>query len=236
METPKIALKRAKDASSNLMKNWPLRRPTSSWAGGEMDLEIIVSKIPTVDSETTTAWSKNGKWSGNNAKFTIRATQSALRLFPGLIGPGELVIVDAKKIQHREYSVSWLEQGRGFQLKIVKGFLIRGHHVKSRTIQLARKKAKSDREKTLDQLLQSRRDKKFWSVENLKHIFVSSQDSIRAGNCESGTQQAISRLVKQFGNFCGLRADVLLDANKSNYTRRAIVAASNRVQDSGRTI
>lgn len=55
-----------------------------------------------------------------------------------------------------------------------------------------------------------------------KHVFVGIDDSIHAGNCHYGTQQFIIQNHIDTRKIGGIRGDVLLEIENSNFTRRAV--------------
>ena len=147
-----------------------------------------------------------------------------LQLFPTLLISG-IVVVDAEKINPREYRITWVEQGRGFELKLVDGWLIRGHHVRTATIEQARNRVRKIRSEGAKKVRLGRLEQK-----NLTKIWVGYDDSIQSGNCQSATKNFQARLCDIFGNgeIGGLRADKLIELRDDIFTRRAIAAAAAR--------
>lgn len=61
--------------------------------------------------------------------------------------------------------------------------------------------------------------------EKAKHVFVGIQDSIASGNCEFGTRQFIVKHHIDTSKIGGIRGDVLLEMELSNFTKRAVMQA-----------
>jgi len=64
--------------------------------------------------------------------------------------------------------------------------------------------------------------------EMAKNVFVSVEDSISSGNCKSGTNQFCSTHGIDTSRVGGVRGDVILGYDYSNFTRRAVIKAIAR--------
>lgn len=212
-----------------LADNWPFRRSESSWAGGELHIAIEIGD-PRVTGWNEKVWSRNGKWSGHDTHVEIHASRRTFRHFPELVTPDGLVVIDAKKIGHREYQLTWVEQSRGVSLKKVSGWLIRGYHVQAASPDAARKKAAKARKKALDAAISLRMQRAIRrsNMRGLRHIWVSLQDSLDAGNCRPSSEAVRKQLVGQYGEIGGIRADALLQHRDDQWTRRAVAVAARR--------
>lgn len=210
-------------AQSYLERHWPYRRAESRWAGGNHYISVAISKEPFAECDTERVWSQNRKWSGNNTNASIGATRRTFKHFPNLVTPDGQVVIDAKKISSREYQIVWVENARGCSLKTVSGWLIKGFHVKGGTLDKARKKAAAARKKALSAELAKRQENA-----DLVTIWVSLQDSLKAGNCETASKTVQDQLFRRFGKIGAIRADVLLAHRDDVYTRRAVAVAQQR--------
>jgi hypothetical protein len=218
-------------AESYLSANWPFRRSESSWAGGDLYIAVNINKEPVAEGWNQKVWSRNEKWSGNDTHISIRATRRTFRHFPNLVTPDGLLVIDAKRVAHREYQVVWVEQSRGVSLKTVDGWLIRGYHVQAATLDDARKKAAKARKKALDAALALRMQRAIRRADMraLSHIWVSFQDSLDAGNCRPSSDEVRRQLCRSLGGeIGGVRADVLMAHRDDQWTRRAIAVAAKR--------
>ncbi len=213
------------------LENWPLRRSVSRWAGGNHSVTIKIGDMPGATGGATRAWSQNGKWSGNDSYAHLTCTIRALCFFPTLRTKDGSIILDAEKLSHRAYAVTWIRQGRGFGLKLVKGYLIRGHHIKATSLQQAQKKVQSLRKIGAEKLIASRHSLQMFKVKSgdLSKIWVGVDDSLKAGNCLSQTIAYLHTLcAKAEAEIGGIRADHLLNLRDDNYTRKAVLVAASR--------
>lgn len=97
----------------------------SRWAGGKTFIQVEIGESPKAGGYSTTEWSNNGKWSGNNAHLTVAIQLtwlSQIASVPGLATAGGKLTTHA--VQHKPdlWMASWVEQGRGFDLKAVSGY------------------------------------------------------------------------------------------------------------------
>ena len=185
-------------------------------------------------------YSRRCKFPALSESIDIRVTAETAYLFPGLMRNG-LFVLDAHRVAPREYTMQWLEQGRGLSEKVVCGYYIRGRHVIAGSIESAREKAAKMRRRAAQSTWECRVDirtkrqyeKNFESL--LPRTWVQREDSIAVGNCVPATDQFARLAAKVVGapsdpNAFALRADVLLSLRDDSYTRRAIEHAMRRVQ------
>jgi hypothetical protein len=144
--------------------------------------------------------------------------------------PDGSIIVDAELIAPREYRVKWVRQSQGFGLTTESGWLIRGYHVKATTIEQARRKARTVRQEAVDGRVRQRA-KRSQIRREWNRVFVAVEDSLRAGNCKSMTDQFASQVWRTIGATgpCAVRADVVLSLRDDYYTRKAVTAAARHV-------
>ena len=215
-------------AEAEVFHRWPYRRSESRWAGGEHEVELLIGEAAGALGWSANAWSRNGKWRGTNSFATITVTARCLRTMEGRILQGNLVTVDCQQIGPREYEATWVQQGAGFGLKLVCGWIIRGQHIVAPTLEKARKKAKRERD-----LQASHRWKERHSapsqVQDLSRIFVTRADSFAGGNCVAGTDNFIWARLARLKGAQSIRADQLLAIEDNVYTRRAVAAARHRL-------
>lgn len=58
--------------------------------------------------------------------------------------------------------------------------------------------------------------------ENASKVFIGIQDSLSSGNCELGTNQFVQKHNIDINKVGGIRGDILLEIEKSNFTLRAV--------------
>lgn len=202
---------------------WPLKKSQSSWAGGEHTTTIHVGDTPTCKGWSDRVWSSNGKWSGNDSHVSLSVTIRALQYFPSLLTPDGSVVLDADEVEPRVFRLVWVEQARGFDVKPREGWLIKGYHSTKKSLKSAKKEAHEARQKSLAATIAKRQYAK-----SIKHVWVSVDDSLAAGNCKSQTDAFASRVYAEIGQVGGLRADVLLSLRDDVYARRAVGQAMKR--------
>lgn len=222
-------------AAVELEHAWPYRRSTSSWAGGEHSVTVRLAHLSSdcgAVCSTERVWSRNGKWSGSNSDAVIITDLATLMEFPTLMTRDGLALCRAEKIAPREWRVKWIEQSTGVSLKTVDGWLIRGYHVRAVSIEQARKKASAARKQAVAATIRERQAKltKRAGLAGVRGIFLATEDSIAAGNCQSATTQFAAQIWREIGASgpCAVRADVVLMARDDYYTRRALGAALAR--------
>lgn len=66
-------------------------------------------------------------------------------------------------------------------------------------------------------------------LRGLTHIWVTEEDSLKAGNCEPVTRQVRVLVQRKIGRVHAVRADVLLEIRDDAYARRAIRVAAERL-------
>lgn len=199
----------------------------SRWAGGDHSTSISFADSPEVcaaSGSSERAWSANGKWSGKNSQHEFKISR---RLPLQLAVVGGLVSLDAVEIAPREYQAVWAEQARGFDLKIVRGFIIRGYHVGTDNLARARKLAAAARAKTLATRVAERTRRN--ANRALNAVWVTIEDSRRAGNCAPATESVAAKIRRDLGgDVYAVRGDCLLSVRDDVYARRAIAAAQQR--------
>lgn len=214
-----------------LRSDWPYRRASSRWAGGDHYIELQIGDAPQASGWSQRVWSSNGKWSGNDSNASLTITARCLRALEGRVLLGGLLTVDCEPVAPREYRAVWVEQGPGFGLKLVHGWIIRRQHVRATTLERARKKAKGEREAQARHLWEQRQ-RVVELGDDLATIEVTRADSLAAGNCKAGTDNFVRSRLDFLRGAPSIRADHLLAIENSVYTRRAIAAARRRIAQS----
>lgn len=141
---------------------------------------------------------------------------------------GGLLTVFNKKKYNRNNIVkcTWFVQTRGFELKQIDGFIYKEHHITAKNELDALSKIKKIREKSAKILF----TKRIFQNIDLKRIWVTFEDSIKAGNCVSGTKNFAGKNNIDIENIGAVRADYLLEIANGNITfvNRAIAFAKMR--------
>lgn len=213
-----------------LEKNWPYRRSASSWAGGDHNVYVQLSNEPDAACYTESAWSKNGKWSGTNSIADLRITQRCIDALGENLLIGGLITLDAEVIAPRTYRATWLEQSRGVSLKIVQGWIIKGHHCTAKTLEKAQKQVAKARASQVLAIFNNRAALRKLDFTHfpLHQIMVTRGDSLNAGNCIPGTDSFIRTHFGDKGNPKAVSALSLLTIVDDSFVRRAILEADAR--------
>jgi len=229
--TKLLARRLASPLAQALANNWPYRRSTSSWAGGRHYVQVDIGHAPNAVGGSDRVWSRNGKWSGTNSSASLSITPRCYETFGSNLVIGGLVTLDCEPVGAREYRAMWAEQGKGFALKVVQGWIIRGYHVQGGSLQAARRKE----EKARRERLAVRQVEKLRLADvDLSQVMVTRADSVRAGNCPAGTTSFINRHADVLEGRTSIPADELLTLVDDQYTRAAVLRAVIRTLAEGR--
>jgi hypothetical protein len=116
----------------------------SSWAGGDHVVKVELGPTPQASGHTDKVWSANGKWTGTSSTHTL-----TVRRDYGDRVPADLRAVDGLLTLDLESEIEpgirpavWAEQGRGFALNTVRGYLVTtsdGAVVHAESMEAARK-------------------------------------------------------------------------------------------------
>lgn len=213
-----------------LVINWPYCRSTSRWAGGEHYVGIRLSEMPAGECSSERAWSRNGKWSGTNSIARLRITPRCIAALGSEIIIGGLITLDVEVLEPRVYRAVWLEQSRGVSLKVVHGWIIKGHHSTAKTLEKAKRdvaKARANQFLALKKNRFSLRHVNFTKIP-LNQILVTRSDSLNAGNCTPGTDSFIRTHFGDNKKTQAVSAATLLATADDAFVRRAILEAEAR--------
>lgn len=196
------------------------RQAAGKWAGGGNSY-LILPGSPSASSATKRVRSKHGNWSGTDCDFLIRvqadwSRQVEHRRLAVLDG---LVTISANKCGDNVYLASWIRQGRGLAIYAEHGWIaVDGDHsfhstksAKAATAGLRRKinaqsipqdeldarrakrqEASESRKRRIAERLIARLAK--YDLSDIGHVVVHRDDSLKAGNCEPGTDQFVAKI------------------------------------------
>lgn len=165
--------------------NGTYKTASSKWAGGDTFYIINFTDEETEVSAsgvTETVWSKNGKWSGNNLNVDICAHKSVIQL--DMLTTAGVLNLFIERIGNKKYRAKWVEQARGYNLKVVEGYILHGIHIKG-SLKSAEAKINKIRR---DRYFKAKSIKVLKNLDNvsvLSRIWVSTSDSLKSGNCKS---------------------------------------------------
>lgn len=221
-------LSREERAAITLRDNWrktELRTAQSSWAGGDNIFTVKYKKEtsrPAIIAEAVRVWSKNGKWSGNDMRVALSVPS---HYWTTKVIGGILTIAPRSRFDEREYKAFWVEQGRGFTVKLIEGFVIRGYHIAGKDFAAAKVKVAKIRSNAARLLLKERH-----SLVDAGKKWVTVDDSLKAGNCRVGTEAFVKKLEKKLnakGQIGAVRGDIVIALQDDYYTRRAVAVAEH---------
>ena len=128
----------------------------------------------------------------------------------------------------------WVESYGKCQVdkRLVKGFLVKGEHIEAKSLKTAQKLNTEHRKEILANLV-AERAKINYVKGNEANIYVTFEDSLKAGNCRPGTQSFYDKLVIELGHDIDALSlkDLRTYGKKFNleyYTNRVINYVSNR--------
>jgi hypothetical protein len=220
------------EAERAILDAWPYRRAASRWAGGQHSVTVRLAdgSRGSASCSSERVWSDNRKWSGTDSGASIALPLPLLLAGPSRYLAGGLLHTAWAQLGQREAWATWYVQGRGVELRPQTGYVIRGHHVPAKrqspaALARALRIAAEARGKTLVARLAARLERR-----DLRRVWVAVEDSIRGGNCPTGTEQGAAAIWRQIGadGPCAIRADVLVGLRDDAYARRAIAAAIAR--------
>ena len=197
------------------------RHATSSWVGGENEIQVVVADNPHAVSRSKTVWHRKHPWKGTNLSVEFAISRSWRRTVQarGLAIVDGLLTTHARRVKSDGevvvYKASWIRQVRGLAVRAESGYF--AHHPPSGTSyhcvgETARRAAAGLRRKLRSQAISQgerdertrrRREARRASMErmvrrlqdreldDLGGVVVLREDSLRARNCEPGTDAFI---------------------------------------------
>lgn len=230
------------------------RRATGSWAGGNTTVRVALSDTPEAYGRSERAWSANGKWRGLDAALFVTVSprwRSQVAGVDGLATAGGLLTTHAESIEDGAWAATWIEQGRGFDIKAVSGIILRasdGTFVHAKTLAAARKVARlrtdldalARRAQITNERAEARHQQRAAIlstptadlIDAYGSVVVTASDSKRAGNCDAGTRSWIERHMP--GRTEATVAELLAADPDNVYLLRGICAAILRAGEGAR--
>jgi len=182
------------------------RQTESHWVGGERTIEIRYSEVPYAEGITEKVWHEKKVRSGTNSTLIVAFSPSwHTDVFTkGLSVVSGMVTTHATEIEHGVFRASWVEQGRGFSLHAVSGFIVvAGDDIVHGPTEEAAKQSACRRNPAYRAEQTRRATERAKRIESklgpiramlergdagpFGEIVVTLIDSMRAGNCETGT-------------------------------------------------
>jgi hypothetical protein len=227
-----------KKAYSKINLQWPYNTPNGGYS-----LSVNVSDKPGVEAYSDTM-TPSGKSYRERMHIITLSLHKSVFMYPEIACIGGLVTVYAEKFAPRCYRASWVVGGYRARYGIERGYIIKGYHVtedqllavtgetgkRALAVRIVNEKRKQTIAVTLHRravLQKQRRENKDYR-EKARNAWVTFESSLKAGNCQTGTQQMkniVQRRLHADGDIGAIRGDILLSMRDDYYVRRAISAA-----------
>lgn len=197
------------------------RLASSGWVGGKSRIEVTNGDEPGASATTTKVWHKKHAWSGTNLDVRITVSPSwrrsvrtrGLAVLDGLLTTHAGPVVRDGDVE--VYPASWVRQGRGLSVRDESGWVARhrpsgttyhvpGGDAAGAVAALRRKmrnqaipqEEKDERRRRNREARRARLERLVeklarYDLSDVGHIVVTRRDSLKAGNCEPGTDQFI---------------------------------------------
>jgi len=227
------------------------RLPYSRWVDEAGTNFKVRFGPPAVYADTSAVWHHKKPWRATELWLTLTVPTSWRRsvFAAGLAEAGGLLTLSAKQVAEDAWEASWLVQGRGYEFRVERGYIVRaadGTYAHGRSLKAARAIADGRTKVWGERLRQAHARKRAEAQARLRELRdqlagmtrgqilaafgdvpISIKDSVRAGNCDLGTRQWCARWVD--GRTSGTVRDVLNSgAPLGEYLLRAITVAIAR--------
>jgi len=181
--------RRAKCVSENY------RQTESQWVGGKRSITIRTSTESFAEGITEKVWHDKKVRSGTNSFLTVAFSPTWYTdvYKKGIAVVSGMVTTHASELAPGVWHASWVEQGRGFSLRAVTGYIVvvDGTAAHGATESAARqslhRRSPAYRESHEARFRTLRERLERGDAGDYAEVAVTFADSLRAGNCETGT-------------------------------------------------
>lgn len=191
---------------------------------------------PHASGYTSNNWdvySKATRYPGHDARITINVMHGWRRhvnAVAGLATAGGMLTTHAQQVAPDAWAATWITQGRGVDLNIVQGYIVRDGDEWAHAATLAAAQRTLKTRRTAKERTAKAAAIASMSTEDLIAqygvLVVTVADSTRAGNCQVGTVNFIERYFP--GRTTATVAELLATGAMTPFVRRAIAAAVAR--------
>lgn len=199
------------------------RLASSGWVGGENRIDVVLGDKPKATAESRKVWHHKHAWSGTNldVSITISPTWRRSVRARGLVVLDGLLTTHAGPVTRQgdieAHPAAWVRQGRGLSIRPESGWIayhrpsgtsyhlpggdaaravtglrrkMRNQAVPQEERDERRRRSQEARQARLERLVEklARHD-----LSDVADVAVTRQDSMKAGNCEPGTDQFIDK-------------------------------------------
>lgn len=197
------------------------RLANSAWVGGENEIKVVVAEEPSAVAESRKVWHRKHAWSGTELEVRLSISPNwrrsvadcGLAVLDGLLTTHAGAAVTDGDLE--AYPASWVRRGRGLSIRAETGWIARhrpsgtAYHLPggeaAKAIAALRRKMRnqaipqSEKDERRRRRTEIQRHRLQRLVEKLaRHdlgdvgdVVVTRRDSIKAGNCEPGTDEFI---------------------------------------------
>lgn len=193
----------------------------SGWVGGENKITVSIGDEPKAFARSHKVWHRKHAWSGTDLEVGITVSPSWRRSVHahGLAVLDGLLTAHAGPVKRRgdveAYPATWVRQRRGLSVRDESGWVARhrpsgtSYHLPggdaARAMAGLRRKMRNqaipqeeqdERRRRIREARQARLERLMeklarYDLSDVGHIVVTRRDSLKAGNCETGTDQFI---------------------------------------------
>jgi len=227
------------------------RLPYSRWVDEAGTNFKVRFGPPAVYADTSVVWHRKHPWRATELwlTLTVPASWRSSVLAAGIADAGGLLTLAAKQVAEDAWEASWLVQGRGYEFRVERGYIVRaadGTYAHGRSLKAARAIADGRTKVWGERLRQTHARKRAEAQARLRELRdqlssmtrgqiiaafgdtpISLRDSLRAGNCPDGTRSWINKWAD--GRTSGTVSNVLnTGAPLDEYVLRAIAVAIAR--------
>ena len=221
------------------------RQSRSSWVGGKRHIGVEYSDAPSASGYSEKVWHEKKVRSGTNSFLTVAFSPTwAMDVADqGIAVVDGMLTTHAVEVEPGAYRASWVEQGAGFSLRAVSGYIVIKDEESAHGASLAAaKQCIRRRRPEYNEELRRReteREKKWTSIRTMletgdaaqfANISVILEDSFRCGNCESGTNHWVNKHFP--GRAAATVAELLRIADQSPRVIAACLQAIRRTRAS----
>ena len=199
------------------------RLASSGWVGGENLITVVIGDRPSANTESKKVWDKKRTWPGTNLYVSLTVSpvwRRSVRARGLAVLDGLLTTHAGPVTRHAEievYRATWIRQGQGLSIRPESGWIafhrpsLTTYHLPGGDAAVAvaalrrklRKQAipqeeKDERRRLRQEARRARLERLTerltrHDISDVAEVVVTRQDSLRAGNCEPGTDEFINR-------------------------------------------
>ncbi|WP_337173511.1 hypothetical protein [Paludisphaera sp.] len=193
----------------------------SGWVGGGNEITVSIGDEPKASARSRKVWHRRHAWSGTDLEVGVTVSPSwrrsvharGLAVLDGLLTTHAGRVVRVGEVD--AYPASWVRQGRGLSIRAETGWVARhrpsgtSYHLpggdaaraaaglrRKMRNQAVPQEEKDERRRRIREARRARLERLMGKLarhdlSDVGHVVVTRRDSLKAGNCEPGTDQFI---------------------------------------------